>query len=205
MKLRDLTGQRFGRLVVLKRGPNQGRHVRWTCQCDCGTQIQVSSTNLVQGKSRSCGCLHIDIISTHRQTGSPEHKAWVAMKARCYTRSNVGYPIYGARGITVCAQWRDSFENFLADMGRKPSPAHSLDRINSAGHYSPENCRWATRLEQSNNMRSNRPLAFNGQTQNVSEWARELGLSKNCILYRLSAGWSVDRALSTPSSRPRKR
>jgi len=126
------------------------------------------------------------------------------MKARCYTTSNIGYPHYGGRGIAVCEHWRNSFPNFLEDMGRKPSPNHSLDRIDPNGNYSPNNCQWATRDEQLNNTRRTRLITFHGKTQTVAQWAQQVGLRKSCLLYRLNAGWSVERALMQPSSRSQR-
>lgn len=199
----DLTGQTFGRWTVIERAPNRGRHVCWLCRCECGNTGIVISSNLTSGISRSCGCLHIDTITTHNNTGTPEHAAWNAMKSRCYTKSNVGYPYYGGRGIAVCERWRNSFENFLADMGHKPTPAHSLDRIDPNGDYCPENCRWAVLETQANNRRDNRFLTFNGKTQTVAQWAREVGLNKNALISRLEWGWPIEDALTWPAERGR--
>lgn len=193
---KNLTGQRFSRWTVIERGPNLGRHVRWLCRCECGNTALVASTNLVKGISRSCGCLHIDTISTHRRTGTPEHRTWIAMKSRCYTKSNIGYPYYGGRGIAVCDRWVHNFENFLADMGERPGPEYSLDRINSNDNYSPDNCRWAMREVQDNNRRDNRMLTFNGKTQTIAQWAREQNIAKNTIINRLNWGWPIEDALS---------
>ncbi len=207
MRLVDLTGKRFGRLTVIGRGPDQPRgrthRVQWHCRCDCGNECVCASTNLVQGKSRSCGCLQIDTITTHNRTGTPEHRTWIAMKSRCYTKSNIGYPYYGGRGITVCDRWLHSFENFLSDMGERPGPEYSLDRINPNGNYRPDNCRWATRETQDNNRRANRFLTWNGKTQTIAQWAKETGISKGTILNRLNWGWPIEDALSWPSERGR--
>jgi hypothetical protein len=205
MRFVDLTGRKFGRWTVLGRGPDRPRkhshRVQWICRCECGAEGLVSSSNLVQGISRSCGCLHIDTITTHDMTGSPEHQAWTALKSRCYTRSNIGYPFYGGRGIKVCARWLHSFESFLSDMGPRPGPEYSVDRIDPNRDYSPENCRWATRAQQDSNRRSSRLITFNSRTQTVADWARETGLSKSGLLYRLNAGWSVADALTIPPDR----
>lgn len=201
--LNDLTGRQFTRWTVIERGPNLGRRARWLCRCDCGKTELVSASNLAQGKSRSCGCLHIDTITTHSRTGTPEHRAWTAMKSRCYTKSNIGYPYYGGRGIVVCDRWLHSFENFLADMGLKPGLEYSLDRIDSNGNYSPNNCRWAIRTTQDNNRRTSRFLTWNGKTQTVAQWGKEVGLSRTTILNRLDWGWPVEDALSWPSEHGR--
>jgi len=125
------------------------------------------------------------------------------MKARCYTKSNIGYPFYGGRGIVVCERWRTSYENFLSDMGRKPTPEHSLDRIDPNGNYSPDNCRWAVREVQDNNKRTSRLVTFNGQTKTVAQWAQDTGISKGTISNRLDWGWPVADALTWPSKRGR--
>lgn len=201
MQFLDLTGQQFGRWTVLTRGPNQGRHICWLCQCVCGIQRIVSSTNLVQARSTSCGCLHREIVTTHDASDSLEYQSWVAMKSRCYVKSNVGYRYYGGRGITVCNRWVSSFENFLSDMGTRPSPQHSLDRIDPDGHYSPSNCRWALRTTQDNNRRSNRFVTYNGRTQTVAQWSQELHIPKGSLTYRLNAGWSIEDAFTRPFAR----
>jgi hypothetical protein len=199
--LHDLVGQRFGRWTVIERGPNIKRRAGWICRCDCGEERAVESGNLVTGRSTSCGCGRLERTRTHGATGSAEYGTWTAMKSRCYGTSNAGYPTYGARGITVCDAWHNDFVQFLRDMGPKPSDKHTLDRIDPNGNYEPSNCRWALPNMQSNNRRNNRHLTFKGKTQTVSEWAREVGLRKNALLYRLESGWDLERALTTPSRR----
>lgn len=200
---RNLTGQRYSRWTVMERGPNLGRRVRWKCRCDCGKTELVAATNLTSGKSRSCGCLHIDTITTHNRTGTPEHQAWTAMKSRCYTKSNISYPYYGGRGIAVCDRWLHSFENFFADMGERPNSEYSLDRINPDCNYSPDNCRWTIREIQDNNRRTSRFLTCNGKTQTVAQWGKEMGLSRTTILNRLNWGWPIEDAILWPSEHGR--
>src|SRR5262245_53943702 len=136
---------------------------------------------------------------------SPEYEAWIGMIARCHNPRCKAFPNYGGRGIIVCNRWRNSVGAFLADMGRKPTPKHELERKNNDKGYYPGNCRWATRIEQSRNKRTNRFLAFRGETRCVTEWAEQLGLPSYLILTRLKYGWSVERTLSTPwISKPRR-
>lgn len=129
---------------------------------------------------------------------TPEYIAWLGMKARCLNPRADQFANYGGRGISVCDRWLGSFENFLADMGRRPSVKHSVDRINVNGPYEKHNCRWATLTEQCRNRRRNRLLTFNGATRCLSEWSETLGISVQCIRGRLKAGWSLERALTSP-------
>jgi hypothetical protein len=155
----DLTGQRFGRLVVARRAPSAASHARWLCSCDCGAESVVESRQLRSGHTRSCGCLQRDTASelsrTHGHTvaRSAEYSTWLALRDRCSNPRNRSFRNYGGRGISVCARW-DSFENFLSDMGQKPSRLHSIDRVDVNGNYEPTNCRWATAAEQNQNTRA---------------------------------------------------
>lgn len=140
-------------------------------------------------------------------TQTPEYATWRRMKTRCYNPRFEGFQNYGGRGIKVCDRWRNSFANFIADMGPKPSPKHSIDRIDNDGNYTPTNCRWATRELQSNNRQVNHYLTHNGKTRGISAWARDLGCSPNAITMRLARGWSDEMALTIPinKSEARKR
>lgn len=140
------------------------------------------------------------MFKSHGLTAGGKRKstwiAWQSMRARCFNGKAKDYPRYGGRGITVCERWL-KFENFLADMGECPIGL-TLDRKNNNGNYEPENCQWATRVEQQNNRRNNRYLVSNGVSKSAREWEKELGLSKGAIQHRLKAGWSMESATTTP-------
>lgn len=217
MKFIDRTGQIFGRLTVVYPITKDGRKV-WVCRCQCGKDKTVRASELTQGKTQSCGCLRSECTSQRRTTHGcsdknkkiMEYRTWDAMKDRCINTKSKAYSEYGGRGIVICDHWRDHFDNFLQDMGKKPTKNHSIDRKNNDGHYScghcdqcasngwPANCRWATRSEQSSNRRNNRVLEFNGRSQIMVRWAEELSIGIGTLYGRLKLGWSVERTLTTP-------
>lgn len=135
---------------------------------------------------------------THGLSYAPEYRAWQTMRLRCTNPDNAAYPDYGGRGIIVCPEWLNSVQQFVADMGPKPSPRHEIDRRDNDGPYAPWNCRWATRKVNCRNRRSNRILEFNGERLSLAEWCERLGLPRDTVHKRLAAGWTVDAALSTP-------
>jgi hypothetical protein len=138
--------------------------------------------------------------SKHKPGGrTPEYTAWCNMIRRCTNPNDHAYDRYGGRGIKVHKRWRNSFTNFLKDMGKKPTPKHMLDRINNNGNYEPGNCRWATRCQQFNNRQSNLKITYNGKTKTLAQWCRKLGLPYKRTYQRLMAyGWPVKKALETP-------
>ena len=193
--LKNIAGQTFGRLTVLRRGPGNGARKRasWVCRCECGKERTVVGTELRTGHTRSCGCVRI----THGKSKTKAYMAWICMNHRCNDPNDISWPNYGGRGISVCERWK-SFENFLEDVGDPPSPDHSLDRINNDGNYEPSNVKWSTQLEQSRNQRTNRMIEFNGKTQCAAAWGEEYGIHPDRIYARLNYGWPVSIALTKP-------
>lgn len=198
LTIRDRSGEDYGTWRVLRYAGTVGRSRSWICVCRrCGRQSCVTTSGLHR-KPRGCSKCSPHRV-THGQTHSPEFRTWQSMIKRCNCRRGRMYRDYAARGITVCPRWRESFEAFLEDMGPRPSPKHSIDRFpDQNGNYEPGNCRWATWKEQLQNTRRNRALSFNGKTQCVSEWARELGVGTQVLFNRLNRGWSVERTLTQP-------
>lgn len=205
-RVRRIDGQRFGRLVVISHAQSAGmsRAHRWLCECDCGARIVALGTSLRSGETRSCGCLKREIAKaagdrtrTHGLSGSSTYNIWDSLRQRCTNPKRKDYPGYGGRGIRVCPRW-DDFECFLEDMGPRP-PGCSIERRDVNGDYTPGNCRWATAVEQARNTRANKVLQFDGSRLCLNEWAEKIGMNKNTLQARLRRGWSVGRALSTPT------
>ncbi len=203
--MKDLTGQRFGKLIVIKEGERELGNIRnlrrWWCQCDCGSpeklirQNSLTSTN-DKKNIRSCGCVHKKAVTKsstiHGRSKIKDitYRSWQCMRDRCLNPNHKNYKHYGGRGISIDDSW-NSFEVFLKDMGERPTKMHTLERINNSIGYSPSNCRWATKEEQANNTRRNVYLTYEGLTLSVSQWSRKLNLSRHTLTKRISLGWSI--------------
>jgi hypothetical protein len=202
--LQEMIGKTFNGLTVVAQAPappvRGSRRRYWLCSCVCGRQTTVRGDYLCDGHTKSCGCLH----EFHGRSHSSEYGVWQRMIQRCINPKNRRFDIYGGRGITVCDRWLASFAAFLADMGPRPSSKHSIDRIDNDGHYEPGNCRWATAHEQARNKRNNRLLTHDGKTLCLQGWAEQTKIHSATIATRLDMGWSIEEALTIPST-PRRR
>ena len=202
-RFKNLAGQRFGRWVVLEYAGKRSKQqaYSWLCRCDCGKTKVVLGSSLRYQESQSCGCLcrdHIIKISTtHGMKKTGEWRSWSSMRTRCNNPAATGYDRYGGRGITICEQW-DDFETFLKDVGPRPSPDYTLERLDNDKGYFPGNVHWATCREQANNRHGNRKITRDGVTKGISEWASQFSLSKNTLKNRLNRGWPVERLFDPP-------
>ena len=200
--IKDRTGHVYGRWTVIAFTGTKSKRAQWLLRCECGTERVVASQSLVGGRSRSCGCLNAEMVSarcrTHGLSGTPVFNVWSSMNQRCVNANDKFYHEYGARGISVCERWRESFENFYADMGPRPSDKHSIDRRDNDGNYEPSNCRWATRTEQARNRSNNVIISYKGKSQCIAAWAEEVGMKSRTLRDRLKSGWSAEDALTKP-------
>jgi len=193
-------GARYGKRVVLGPGTKPGH---WQVRCDCGDEQEIRA----DGLRTHSACTRCAWTGTHGQSKTPEYRIWSGMITRCYNPNWEHYAHYGGRGITVCPEWRHSFEQFLADMGPRPTPKHSLERVNRDGPYAAGNCRWATHQDQMRNRSNSTFFTHAGRTQTAAAWAEEAGMKTSTFWERLRRGWSLERTLTEPVapwSRPRK-
>lgn len=202
----DIAGHRFGRLlVVCLNGRSTKNKILWLCLCDCGSEYSATVANLRCGRTHSCGCLRNEMLSkratTHGASKTREYAIYRGIIARCENRNVRGYPRWGGAGIAICEEWRRSFESFLAHVGPRPSPRHSIDRINNLGNYEPGNVRWVTVDVQNNNRKNTRYVTYRGE---VIPLRKAVRLAGDVIHYEAAAirifrcGWDVARAVETP-------
>ena len=189
--IKDISGLRFGKLLVVKFAKREKHHTYFECQCECGNIVLAISNDLLSGKRISCGCAH----KTHGMTNTRTYKSWFSMRQRCYYSKHIYYKHYGEKGITVCDEWQ-SFENFFRDMGERPE-GMTIDRKDSSLGYFKDNCQWSTIESQNRNKSSNIILTHNGKTQTLKEWAVELNTGYMKLWHRVKAGKTIEEILGS--------
>lgn len=214
-KFEDLTGQKFGKLTVIKRvenhvQPSGKQYVQWLCKCDCGNETVVRGANLKRGYTQSCGCLIKETNSTHGLKKTRLYVVWRDIKLRCFNPNANNFKDYGAKGVFMCDEWRNDFKVFYdwaMENGYNPNAKRgecTIDRIDNNKGYFPENCRWVDNLSQQNNRTNNRFLTYNSETYTVAEWSRKINVPPHTLYARLYKGWPVERVLTTPVKQYKK-
>lgn len=214
-RLNDLTGRRFGRLLVLNRSENNTNYnkPKWICQCDCGNIVEIAGNCLTTGWTRSCGCLKAELdhkrTKTHGDTVSGKttrlYTIWSDIKQRCLNKNNPAYPYYGGRGIRICNEWAEDysiFREWAYNNGYNDAAGKyecTIDRIDTNKDYCPDNCRWVSMKIQGNNTRRNHIITFNNESHTISEWADMTGIKYKTIMSRLKLNWSIKDTLTIPS------
>lgn len=197
----DMTGQRYGSATAVRSvGLTSDGKYKWLFLCDCGNEFEANGAKFRSGEATTCQSCAKERVrlsrTTHGMGKTVEYRTWTHIKSRCYNSNVPEYADYGGRGISVCSRWLESFENFLHDMGPRPSGRMTIDRYpDNDGNYEPGNCRWATYTQQANNTRANRKITINGDTKNMAEWAKEFGLRTENVFKRLKRGKSGESIL----------
>lgn len=200
-------GQSFGKLTVMECAGSRNQRRVWRCRCECGNVAVVPTYCLVGGNTRSCGCGKAELTrqakTKHGMSRTAIYRIWCLMRSRCHDPRSQDYANYGGRGVTVCAEWRDSFQAFLAGVGDRPSVKHSLDRIDVNRGYEPGNVRWAEQRTQCNNKRTNVVIEYDGERLTAAEWAARLGMDVRRVIARHNKGWPVEKVLAASDLRTR--
>ena len=194
----DLTGNVFGKLTVIERnGYNKYKQITWKCKCKCGNTVNIVGHRLRYNETKSCGCLHKQILTTHNSTNTRIYNTWWNIRRRCYNKNNKHYKNYGGRGIKVCDEWLNNFVAFKEwAMHNGYNDKLTLDRINVDGNYEPSNCRWVDNISQQNNRRNNNYISYKGEIRTLAQWSRLKGIPRSTLYKRLFVlNWSIDKAL----------
>ena len=194
-KFVDLTGMRFGQLTVLRRSEiRYFSNIMWECECDCGEKLLLASAILRRGQKSCIKCCHKRESAPYRVSETHIYKIWQSIKSRCFRKSDRAYRYYGGRGIVMCDEWKNdffAFQDWIVGHGYKDDL--TIDRIDNNGNYCPGNCRFVTMKEQSRNKRNNIFVEHDGEVKILSDWAKELGMSKQAMFNRFRSGWNMDR------------
>lgn len=201
---KDLTGEKIGRLTVIKRVENnKANNAQWLCQCECGKEIITTTANLKRRHSKSCGCLRKEHTSginnnfyKHGMYNTKLYQTWHNMKQRCFNKNSSHYKNYGGRGIKVCNEWLEFMNFYNWAMSNEYSEGLTIDRIDVNGNYEPDNCRWVDNKTQCNNKRNNHLITYNGKTHTMMEWSRLLNIKYDVLRFRLKRGWDIEKALT---------
>ena len=203
-RVQDIIGNRYNRWIVIAFSHTHNKASYWICRCDCGTIRTHQRSALVSMSTGSCGCLRGELLAgrstTHGMSHTTEYNSWRGLKQRCQNPNFSKFSIYGGRGITVCERWQ-RFENFFADMGYKPKPDYTIERIDNDGNYEPDNCCWIPPAEQAVNRRNNHLVSIDGRTLTLAEWRRHFGIKRSTFDHRLRRDWSIKDALTTPAKK----
>lgn len=198
--INTMVGKKYGRLTVLGEEPKKGRKRMILSLCECGNKLVASMVDIRFGNTKSCGCITMERVSnlkrSHSMSNKREYRIFRGIIGRCYNKNTKSYFMYGGAGITVCERWRHSFENFFLDMGERPSPIHSIDRIDNNGSYSAENCKWSTPKEQARNRKSTKWIEHNGQTKSLQEWADLLCINRTNIAKKIKNGFCLSEIIN---------
>lgn len=203
-KFIDLTGQKHHMLLVLELAGKKHGHLNWKCLCDCGNITYTLGCDLTSGRKKSCGCLsrymRIQNNTTHGMSKTRLYTIWNGIKKRCYNPNFENYKHYGGRGIEVCNEWKNDFEVFASwAMDNGYTDELTIERIDVNKNYCPENCKWITKTEQAKNKRTSRYFTYDGKTQILKDWCREVGLPYKAVHRRIfERGWSFEKTISQP-------
>lgn len=206
--MEDLTGKKFGNLLVIERaGSDRNKNALWKCKCDCGNEKIVVANRLRSGETRSCGCLRSirtkETFKTHGHSKTRLYRVWAGMKTRCYNANSDNYKYYGGKGVTMCDEWKNNFsafERWAIENGYNEdarSQECTIDRIDTSGDYSPQNCRWSNHVEQCNNQTSNKLLTYQNTTKTMSEWSKETGINYSTFRENVRRGRPVEEIIKS--------
>lgn len=202
-KIDDNIGKQYNFITILELVKKHNTHKFYKSLCSCGNVFIAIINNIKRGNTKSCGCFQHKLMKTrfktHGKSTSPEYNVYKTMINRCKDINHIQYKNYGGRGITVCDRWKESFENFITDMGQRPKPKYQIDRIDNNGQYSKENCRWVSPKQNCKNGTMIKFYEYENKNWTIKELCSKFNINRECVRKRLIRGWSLHKALTTPS------